>query len=110
MLNELAQSIQRECEDRLEHVQIEAARSHERRRLETQMADNRSRSGAFTDVQVANHLGLSPDTLRLWRRRRVGPRFVKIGRSARYLARDLEEYLAHRTVNTNEECVGVEVR
>jgi hypothetical protein len=31
-----------------------------------------------------------------------GPRFVKIGLSIRYLSRDLEEYLADRTVITSE--------
>jgi transposase-like protein len=68
------------------------------------MTNDCPRSGALTDVEVAREFGLSPGTLRLWRRRRVGPRFVKIGRSIRYLSRDLEEYVAGHTVNTGDEC------
>ena len=49
---------------------------------------------ALTDAQVSAALGgISIDTLAQWRHRGVGPRFVKIGRSVRYLRSDVEQWL-----------------
>ena len=54
------------------------------------------------DTNAAPELGVSVATLRVWRRRGIGPRFIRIGRSIRYRRADIEEYLAKRTVETSE--------
>jgi DNA-binding transcriptional regulator YiaG len=43
-------------------------------------------SNALTETQAAEHLGLSIATLRAWRHRAKGPRFVRFGRAVRYCA------------------------
>jgi predicted site-specific integrase-resolvase len=48
----------------------------------------------INDVQAAQHLGVSPHTLRTWRRLGTGPRYLKIGRAVRYQMVDLNSYLA----------------
>ncbi len=48
----------------------------------------------LNDVQAAQHLGVSPHTLRTWRRLGTGPRYMKLGRAVRYQPRDLDSYLA----------------
>jgi excisionase family DNA binding protein len=48
---------------------------------------------AMTEREVAAHLGLSVATLRAWRLRRKGPRFVRFGRSVRYLEDDLRQFV-----------------
>lgn len=54
---------------------------------------------ALLDEQVASqYLALSPRTLRNWRTRGNGPKFVKIStRCIRYRLRDLLEWSDHRT-------------
>jgi predicted DNA-binding transcriptional regulator AlpA len=58
---------------------------------------------SYSDIELAEHVGVSAGTLRVWRRRRVGPKFVRVGRSVRYLSRDVEEYLTRRTVETTDD-------
>ena len=48
---------------------------------------------ALTEKQVAHNLGLSVATLRAWRLRGGGPRFVRFGRAVRYLVTDVERYI-----------------
>lgn len=51
----------------------------------------------LTEVDAASRLGLKVATLRAWRHQRRGPAFVRLGRSIRYLASDLEAFMyAHR--------------
>lgn len=52
--------------------------------------------------EVARWLSVSPATLRQWRTRGVGPRYVKNGNDALgYLVKDIERWLRERTVATN---------
>jgi excisionase family DNA binding protein len=48
---------------------------------------------ALTDREAAKLLGLSVATLRAWRLRRRGPRYVRFGRAVRYLAADIERFI-----------------
>ncbi len=54
---------------------------------------------------VAELLGLSPATLRLWRSLGKGPRFVKCGGAVRYRTEDLEEWVASRIVKPERESI-----
>jgi transcriptional regulator with XRE-family HTH domain len=49
---------------------------------------------ALTEAQTADRLGISAATLRNWRRLNKGPNYKKFGRAVRYLAEDLEAYIA----------------
>ncbi len=59
--------------------------------------------------QAAAILGLRPKTLEIWRHRGGGPRFVKIGRLARYRPSDLDDYINGR-VRTSTSDRGESVR
>ena len=54
----------------------------------------------FVDTKTASrHLSLHPDTLRRLRREGGGPRYSRIGRAVRYDLRELERWMAERSVN-----------
>lgn len=44
-------------------------------------------------------LGVSPETLKGWRRRGVGPKFVRAGRLVRYAPEDLAEWKREQTID-----------
>jgi excisionase family DNA binding protein len=46
----------------------------------------------LTDVEVAARLGVSRYTVRSWRLKGTGPRFLKMGRAVRYRAEDVSAY------------------
>lgn len=46
----------------------------------------------LTDVEVAVRLGVSRFTVRAWRLKGTGPRFLKMGRAVRYRPEDVQEY------------------
>jgi len=46
----------------------------------------------LSEVQVAERLGVSLFTVRAWRHRGMGPRFLKMGRAVRYRSRDIEAF------------------
>ena len=48
---------------------------------------------ALKEQEVADRLSLSIATLRAWRRRGQGPRFVKFGRAVRYMVGDVEQFV-----------------
>lgn len=48
----------------------------------------------LTEAQAATRLGLKVATLRAWRHQHRGPVFVRLGRAIRYLAADIEEFIA----------------
>lgn len=52
----------------------------------------------LNDSQAAEHLGVSPATLRSWRCRGIGPSFVKMGHGkkspVRYSSSDIEQFIA----------------
>lgn len=47
----------------------------------------------MTEDEVARRLRISAATLRAWRVRRKGPRYVRFGRAVRYLAADIEQFI-----------------
>ena len=47
----------------------------------------------LTEEETARNLALSVATLRAWRLKGTGPRFVRFGRAVRYLAADVEAYI-----------------
>ena len=52
----------------------------------------------LTTQEAAQLLRLKPCTLDRWRHTGNGPKFVKVGgRAVRYLRKDLEDFLVHRT-------------
>ena len=54
----------------------------------------------LTEDQAAELLGVSPDTLSVWRStRRYDLTFIKIGRLVRYRRRDVDAWLQSREVN-----------
>lgn len=61
------------------------------------------RSAALTERQVAEQLGLSVATPRLWRHRGKGPRFLRFGRSVRYLPSDVDDFVRASAADTRLE-------
>jgi predicted DNA-binding transcriptional regulator AlpA len=61
------------------------------------------RPAALTERQVAKQLGLSVATLRAWRHRGKGPRFLRLGRSVRYLPSDGDEFVRASVVDTRSD-------
>jgi excisionase family DNA binding protein len=58
---------------------------------------------ALTEREVAEQLGLSVATLRAWRHRGKGPRFLRLGRSVRYLPSDVDDFVRASAVDTRSE-------
>lgn len=54
----------------------------------------------LTDVEVAVRLGVSRFTVRSWRLKGLGPRFLKMGRAVRYRPEDVDEYERQALVET----------
>jgi predicted DNA-binding transcriptional regulator AlpA len=69
----------------------------------TNGAIDSTRRTAPTERQVAEQLGLSVATLRAWRHRGRGPRFLRLGRSVRYLPSDLEDFVRASAVDTQSD-------
>ena len=55
---------------------------------------------AMNETEAAERLGLSVATLRAWRHRGKGPRFVRLGRAVRYLPTDVAEFIRDCAVDT----------
>ena len=55
----------------------------------------------MTEHEAAEKLRLSVKTLRAWRHRGTGPRFVRFGRAVRYLSADMEAFIRASTVETS---------
>lgn len=47
----------------------------------------------LTTTSAAEYLGMKSGTLEVWRVQGRGPRFLKLGRSVRYRAEDLDAFL-----------------
>ncbi len=58
---------------------------------------------ALTEREVSDLLGLSVATLRAWRHRGQGPRFLRLGRAVRYLPADLEHFVRASAVDAGSE-------
>ena len=54
----------------------------------------------LTDVEVAARLGVSGFTVRSWRFKGIGPRFLKMGRAVRYRPQDVDDYERQALVET----------
>ena len=67
--------------------------------LEKSSTDRSSKS-TLTDIEVASRLGVSRFTVRSWRLKGVGPRFLKMGRAVRYRPQDVDEYERQALVET----------
>lgn len=65
-----------------------------------------STSRALTEREVAYLLGLSVATLRAWRHRGQGPRFLRLGRAVRYLPADLETFVRASVVEGGTDRAG----
>lgn len=50
----------------------------------------------LTVDDVAQYLGVKPNTVYAWRVRKEGPRAVKVGRAVRYRLEDVDAWLAGR--------------
>jgi excisionase family DNA binding protein len=59
-----------------------------------------SQNRVLTDVDVAERLGVSRFTVRSWRLKGVGPRFLKMGRAVRYRSEDVDKYERQALVET----------
>ncbi len=60
-----------------------------------------SQKRTLTDIQVAARLGVSRFTVRSWRLKGLGPRFMKMGRAVRYRPQDVDEYERQALVETH---------
>lgn len=66
--------------------------------------DTRELLRPLTDIEVATRLGVSRFTVRAWRHKGQGPRFLKMGRAVRYRLADIEEYQRTTLVETHTSC------
>lgn len=62
--------------------------------------------GGLTDVQAAKALGVSPATMRMWRFKGRGPRYVKLGRRCVYYVEDLEQFKQQNCVHPDQAALG----
>lgn len=58
-----------------------------------------SRRPLATPEQVSEYLGVPVGTLTMWRYRKVGMRFSKVGRHVRYDWADVDAWLAEQSSN-----------
>jgi excisionase family DNA binding protein len=52
-----------------------------------------ARQALATPVELSAYLEIPEATIRIWRHRGVGPRWVRVGRHIRYRWTDVEEWL-----------------
>ena len=60
--------------------------------MNTEQVPPRVDQRVLSDAEVAERLGVSPFTVRAWRHKGQGPRFMKMGRAVRYRAEDVEAF------------------
>jgi predicted DNA-binding transcriptional regulator AlpA len=53
---------------------------------------------ALNEHEVAERLSMSVATLRAWRLKRKGPRYVRFGRAVRYLVADIDRFVDENAV------------
>ena len=57
-------------------------------------------SKKFNTDEAAEFLGVKPNTLEVWRTKKKGPKYSKIGSRVLYDVNDLETYFTSRSVYT----------
>ncbi len=58
----------------------------------------------LTRHQAADYMGMASQTLAVWASTgRYGLRYIRIGRLARYRRRDLDEFMARRTITSTSQ-------
>lgn len=62
-----------------------------------------SRFALLTEKELSQETGISCNTFRYWRANGQGPPFMKLGKSVRYRADEVERWMAENTVDTREE-------
>lgn len=55
----------------------------------------------WSSGDVAKYLNVSENTIRYWRHVNAGPRWIKVGRLARYRPADVEAWLERNTTDPN---------
>lgn len=53
----------------------------------------------LNEKQAAERLGVAVKTMQQWRHFGRGPKYVKVGRLAKYQPSDIDAYIKSRTVN-----------
>jgi hypothetical protein len=66
------------------------------------MAQHLTASHALAEPEAAVYIGYTQSALRAWRRLGRGPAYVRHARSVRYLACDLDAWLAAHRVETRD--------
>lgn len=57
----------------------------------------------LTDIEAAAMLGVKNQTVRQWRSKNKGPKYIRVSRNViRYRSEDLEAFLADRVVEPNQ--------
>ena len=59
-------------------------------------------SAILTEIEAAKFLNMKIPTLRAWRLKRRGPRFLKFGRAVRYRLSDLEQFVAESAISPRQ--------
>lgn len=71
---------------------------------------NEPQTRVLTEQEVAARFGLSVATLRAWRWKRKGPRFVRFGRAVRYLPADVDQFLVVNAVEPTSDTADDDVK
>ncbi len=77
--------------------------AHAQRDNDVGLGNSFRSSRTLTDIEVAARLGVSRFTVRSWRLKGTGPRFLKMGRAVRYRPQDVDEYERQALVDTQTE-------
>ena len=57
----------------------------------------------LTDIEAAAYLGVKNQTVRQWRSKNKGPKYIRVSRNViRYRSEDLEAFLADRVVEPDQ--------
>lgn len=68
----------------------------------------RNAIGLLSQDDVASMIGVSKTTLRIWRREKRGPAFIKLEKAVLYRLSDVQNWLASRVVDPSNDNGGDE--
>lgn len=66
----------------------------------------RARIGLLMPAELAEMLKVTEETLREWRRQKIGPDFVKVGKSVLYRETDVQQWLEMNVIPTTRSGPG----